>query len=108
MPDSVTLSVSPEEGDEEMATNDNDFPRYSEMANVQGAMSVMLQGGAAASVRRTDRADQISADSSAMWSIAMTSPTVMAAHGMKVASEMGSGRSRVESNSPASSQTTSG
>jgi hypothetical protein len=106
MADSVTLSVR--EGEDEMATSENDFPRYSEMANVQGAMSVMLQGNAAASVRRTDRADQISADSSAMWSIAMTSPTVMAAHGMKVASEMGSGRSRVEANSPASSQATGG
>tara|TARA_R100001244_G_scaffold107537_1_gene79685 strand:- start:116 stop:439 length:324 start_codon:yes stop_codon:yes gene_type:complete len=104
--DTVTLTVR--EGDKKMATNEGDFPRYSEMANVQGSMSILLQGNAAASVRRTDRADQISADSSAMWSIAMTSPTVMAAHGMKVASEMGSGRSRVEANSPASSQATGG
>jgi hypothetical protein len=104
--DSVILTVR--KGDEEMATSESDFPRYSEMGNLQGSMSILLQGNAAASVRRTDRADQISADSSAMWSIAMTSPTVMAAHGMKVASEMGSGRSRVEANSPASTQTTGG
>ena len=91
-----------------MTTSENDFPRYSEMANVQGTMSILLQGHAAGAIRRSDRSDQISADSSAMWSIAMTSPTVMAAHGMKVASEMGSGRSRVEANSPASTQTTGG
>jgi hypothetical protein len=43
-----------------------------------------------------------------MWAIAMTSPTVMAAQGMKIASEAGSGRSRIEANSPAGAQTTGG
>ena len=103
MPDEeITLT-----GDENMANgaSDSGFPQYSELGNLQGAMSAMVQGFSAAANRRVDRADQLSGDSSAMWSVALTSPTVMAAQGMRVASDAGSGRTRIESNSPAGTQT---
>ena len=76
-----------------------------ESNNMSVALTAMAQEFGAAAGRRVNQADQLSADSQRMWSIAMTSPTVMAAHGMRIASEAGSGRSRVEANSPAASQT---
>ena len=101
MSDSVTLSVSPE-GDVEMPE------QIAEKGNMEVVLTGMGGEFGAATGRRVGRFDQIAADAASMWAIAMTSPTVMAAHGMKVASEMGSGRSRVEANSPASTQTTGG
>ena len=108
MPDSVTLSVSPE-GDDEMPE------QIAETGNVQIAITTMANHTvqfthefSAAASARVRRADQIALDSSSMWAIAMTSPTVMAAQGMKIASEAGSGRSRIEANSPAGAQTTGG
>ena len=83
-----------------------DFPRYAEMANVQGAMSGMVQSFAIAAQMVGQRFQQLGADSAAMWAIAMTSPTFMAATGQRIATESGSGRTRVESNTPASSQIT--
>lgn len=68
------------------------------MANASGLAN---QGFAASAQRRTDAADQLAGDSQRMWSIAMTSPTVMAAHGMRVANESGAGRTRAETNLPA-------
>ena len=108
--DSVVLSVDPEdEGEEIMAE------QIAEAGNVQIAITAMANHTvqfthefSAASSARVRRADQIALDSSSMWAIAMTSPTVMAAQGMKIASEAGSGRSRIEANSPAGSQTTGG
>lgn len=89
-----------------------DSSEESEMAAEQGnmdiAMTAMAQEFGAAAGRRVNSADQLSSDSQRMWSIAMTSPTVMAAHGMRIASEAGAGRTRVESNTPAGSQTTGG
>jgi hypothetical protein len=69
------------------------------MANATGLAN---QGFAASAQRRTDAADQLAGDSQRMWSIAMTSPTVMAAHGMRVANESGAGRTRAETNRPSS------
>lgn len=108
--DSVVLSVDPEdEGEDIMAE------QIAEAGNVQIALTAMANHTAqstqefgAASSARVRRADQIALDSSSMWAIAMTSPTVMTAQGIRMASEAGSGRSRVESNSPASAQTTGG
>lgn len=79
-----------------------------EAGNMDIAMTAMAQEFGAAAGRRVNSADQLSSDSQRMWSIAMTSPTVMAAHGMRIASEAGAGRTRVESNTPAGSQTTGG
>lgn len=69
--------------------------------NLAVAMTVMANAAAAGSARRTDSADQLAGDSQRMWSIAMTTPTVMAAKGMQIASESGSGRTRAETNLPA-------
>lgn len=74
---------------------------FTSMANALGnASGLANQGFAASAQRRTDAADQLASDSQRMWSIAMTSPTVMAAHGMRVASEAGAGRTRLEANRP--------
>lgn len=82
---------------------------YTAMANAMAnASGLATQGFAASADRRTVMADQLAGDSQRMWSIAMTSPTVMAAHGMRVASEAGSGRTRIEANTPGSAQTTGG
>jgi len=81
------------------------FPETSEAGVMQVALSGMAGGFGAAAVRGTNAADQLASDSQRMWSIAMTSPTVMAAHGMRVASEAGAGRTRVEANTPAGGQT---
>ena len=96
---SVPVSVSPSE-EESMPDTDQ--------ANLTVALTAMANEAASASGRRLSAADQLSADSQRMWSIAMTSPTVMAAHGMRVASEAGSGRTRVEANTPANSQIVGG
>lgn len=68
--------------------------------NLQVAMTLLAQGAAAASDRRVSRADQLSGDSQAMWSIAMTTPTVNAGLGFRTATESGSGRTRSETNAP--------
>jgi len=74
---------------------------FTAMANALGnASGLANQGFAASAQRRTDAADQLASDSQRMWSIAMTSPTVMAAHGMRVANESGAGRTRAETNRP--------
>ena len=98
--DTVTLTVR--KGDEEMPE------QIAEKGNMEVVLTGMGGEFGAATGRRVGRFDQIAADAASMWAIAMTSPTVMAAHGMKVASEAGSGRSRIEANSPAGSQTTGG
>jgi adenylosuccinate synthase len=98
--DTVTLTVR--KGDEEMPE------QIAEKGNMEVVLTGMGGEFGAATGRRVGRFDQIAADAASMWAIAMTSPTVMAAHGMKVASEAGSGRSRIEANSPASTQTTGG
>lgn len=79
-----------------------------ESNNMSVALTAMAQEFGASAGRRVNAADQLSADSQRMWSIAMTSPTVMAAHGMRIASESGHGRTRVEANTPSGSQTVGG
>lgn len=77
-------------------------------ANLQVALTGMANEFGASASRRTQRADQVAADASAMWAINMTTPSVMAAHGMRIAAETGAGRTRVEANTPASTQTVGG
>lgn len=69
-------------------------------SNLQVALTAMANEFGASSGRRSARADQLSGDSQAMWSIAMTSPTVNAAMGYRTATESGSGRGRLEPNRP--------
>jgi Tfp pilus assembly protein FimT len=98
MPDDVLLIEHPN-GDETVSN-------HTEQGNLTIAMTAMANSAAAANSRRVDRFDQLGADSAAMWGIAMTSPTFMAAQGQRLAQEAGSGRTRVEANTPAASQTT--
>lgn len=104
MPDDDTVEIpvgsenSTEEGSDSMAT---EAPNLYEQGNLAVAMTGLGNEFGAAAARRVNSADQLSGDSQRMWSIAMTSPTVMAAHGMRMASEMGSGRTRSETNLPA-------
>jgi hypothetical protein len=103
MPPLNYLAPDNGQGEEEMAneTSGCGGPSLTESGNIIGAMSALAQGFGAAAVRRSDAADQLASDSQRMWSIAMTSPTVMAAHGMRVANESGAGRTRAETNAPA-------
>ena len=77
------------------------FPEHSESGVVQAALSgLMACTSTTASLIQT-RAQQLSGDSQAMWSIAMTSPTVNAAMGQRIATESGSGAVRRDVNYPA-------
>lgn len=68
---------------------------------VQSTVITALSAHAgAAAASRTHRFDQLAADSAAMWGIAMTTPTVMAAQGIRAVNESGSGRTRAETNNP--------
>jgi len=71
-----------------------------EGGNLQVALTAMANGTASASVRRTDRADQLGGDAAAMWSVAMTTPTQFAALAQRTIAEAGSGRTRAETNNP--------
>ena len=96
MPPPEDFDGTVELGENEMAANDG----CCETGNLNVAMTLMANGAAEASRRRTDRADQLSGDSQAMWTIAMTSPTIMAGLGFRTATESGSGRTRAETNEP--------
>lgn len=91
--DGVSEIPHPVEGDE-MA---NDIV---EQGNLTVALTGMANEFGASAARRTQRADQLAGDASAMWSIAMTTPTVMAGIGYRTANESGSGRTRAETNNP--------
>ena len=60
-----------------------------------GGMAGSFAAGAS---RRLSRADSHSADSAALWTIAMTSPTVNAAAGYRMMAESGSNQTRVDTN----------
>jgi len=74
--------------------------QIAEQGNLTVALTAMANEFGAAAARRTQRADQTGADASAMWSIAMTTPTVMAGLGYRTATESGAGRTRAETNAP--------
>lgn len=69
--------------------------------NLSIAMTAMGNEFGSAAARRVNRFDQLGADAAAMWSVAMTSPTVFAAQGARMMTESGSGRTRAETNLPA-------
>ena len=54
---------------------------------MQAVMTGMAMAAAAASESRTRRYDQLAHDSAAMWSVHMTTPTVMAGMGFRVAQQ---------------------
>ena len=54
-----------------------------------GALSNLAAEQAGAAARRITRADQLAADSAAMWAVALTTPTVMAGMGFRVAQQSG-------------------
>lgn len=95
----VAEPTTPVLGDEVMAQENY------EPGNLQVAMTVLGNEFGAAAGRRVNGADQLAADSQRMWTIAMTTPTVLAAQGVRLMSESGSGRTRVEANTPAGGQT---
>lgn len=96
MPD-VTVDIPlPSEGGQPMA----DVEKLAEPGNLISAMTILANGAAAGANRRTDSADQLSGDTQRMWAIAMTTPTVMAAQGIRTMTESGSGRTRAETNRP--------
>lgn len=76
------------------------MPAEAEGNNMQVALTSLANEFGASAARRATRADQLAGDADRMWTIAMTSPTTMAALGMQIAMESGSGRTRAETNLP--------
>jgi len=78
----LPIVIGEGEGDEGMASIIDD-----------GLLNVIIGGqtkdAAAAESRRIQRGDQLSADASAMWGIAMTTPTILAAAGFRVMQQSG-------------------
>jgi hypothetical protein len=56
-------------------------------SNLEVALTGMANSAAAANERRVGRFDQLSADSAAMWSVHLTSPTVLAGMGLRVSQQ---------------------
>lgn len=69
--------------------------------NLSVAMTAMANEFGASAARRSGRFDQLAGDSSAMWAIAMTTPTQNNSLALRTAAESGSGRTRLEANRPA-------
>jgi len=77
MPEEVTLEIPVVTGEgSEM-----------EPLNLQVALTAMGNEFGAAAARRVTLADQLGADSARMWAIAMTTPTVLAGMGFRVAQQ---------------------
>ena len=81
-------------------TENGDDTMPADATNLEIALTAMANGASAASSRRVDRADQLSGDSQASWTIAMQSPTFNMATAQRVVTEGGSGRTRAETNNP--------
>ena len=77
-----------------MSNGGDNYPKHCEHGNLQAALSTLAVEATAASGRRLAAADQLASDSQRMWSIAMTSPTISAAHGARILTESGSGHAR--------------
>ncbi len=77
------------------------FPEYAELGAVQSLASNLIAEAQAAAQMRIRRADQLAMDSSSMWAVALTSPTISSAMGYRTAVESGAGRTRLEANRPA-------
>jgi len=102
--DPLEIPVGEQSKEDSMAAGDGlagPTPQLAEPGNLAVAMSVLAQGAAGAADARMRAADQLGSDSQRMWSIAMTTPTVLAGLGYRAATESGSGRTRAETNNPA-------
>lgn len=82
MAEAITNLTAPDAGagDDSMATLVDD-------AIQSGALSNLAAEQAAAGARRIGRSDQLAADSAAMWAVALTTPTVFAGMGFRVAQQ---------------------
>lgn len=103
MPDKTDDVLELDHGEHEDQSGETDMASTEE-GNLQVALTAMANEFGAAAGRRTAAADQLASDSQRMWTIAMTTPTTMAGLGYRTAVESGAGRTRIESNTPASSQ----
>ena len=65
------------------------MPSLVDDAIQSGALSNLAAEQAAAGARRINRADQLAGDAAAMWSVALTTPTVFAGMGFRVAQQSG-------------------
>lgn len=54
---------------------------------MQAVLTGMANDAAAGAQRRTARADQLSADSASMWAVHLTTPTIYAGMGFRVAQQ---------------------
>ena len=54
-----------------------------------GALSNLAAEQGAAGARRINRADQLAADAAAMWAVHLTTPTIFAGMGFRVAQQSG-------------------
>jgi hypothetical protein len=85
--DDVIVEIPVEgEGENEMAMAEGSLADGSVMAAVMTGMAADAAAGAS---RRTGRFDQLAADSASMWAVALTTPTVMANMGFRVAQQSG-------------------
>lgn len=75
-------------------------PSLCEQGNLTTAMTALADEAGAAAAMRIRRMDQLAADSASMWAANLTTPSVMSAHGMRIAAESGAGRTRAETNNP--------
>lgn len=82
MPDDPAVLPVEGEGDVVMASLVDDSIQ-------SGALSNLAAEQAAAASRRMGRADQLAADAAAMWAVALTTPTVYAGMGFRVAQQSG-------------------
>ncbi len=78
----LEIPVLTGEGEDSMASQADE--------QVMGTVMTGMAGdSAAAASRRVARFDQLSADSASMWAVAMTTPTVLAGMGFRVAQQSG-------------------
>lgn len=68
-------------------TGGTDMAASAEENIMQVVLSGMASESAAQQARRTSRMDQLAADSASMWSVHLTSPTILAAMGFRVAQQ---------------------
>lgn len=94
--------------DDEEQDMAQDTGKLAEEGNLAVAMTAMANEFGAAAARRVNSADQLASDSQRMWTIHMTTPSTNAALGFRTATESGSGRTRVEANTPVAAQTQGG
>ena len=81
------------------------FPEHTEMGGLEAAMTALTANTANAGAILQQTFTRQAGDAAASWTIAMQSPTFNAASAQRMVTESGSGRTRIESNTPAGTQT---